>query len=209
VTHRTPACNVADVADEVHRLDGALLAASMIQVLPGFHVLPAPEEPEQALRVRPDSIEPLLRVAAAEYDVVIVDAGRTLDDVTVRAMDQSDIVYAVLQLNLPFIRDAKRLLHALSALGYRKDKIKLLVNRFRKGGAITLEDVAGTLRHEIFRTVPNSFEAVAASVDQGVPIGKLFARDPVAKCLRELAALLVEAKKASAGGWLRSVLSRA
>jgi pilus assembly protein CpaE len=207
VTHRTPSCTVADVADEVHRLDGALLASSMIQVLPNFHILPAPDEPEQALRVRPESIEPLLRVAAAEYDVVIIDAGRSLDDVTVRAMDQSDVVYAVLQLNLPFIRDAKRLMHALSALGYGKDKVKLLVNRFHKGGAITLEDLAETLRHEVFRTVPNSFDAVAASVNQGVPILKLSARDPVAKGLREMAGSLIE-KKVESGGWLRR-LSRA
>lgn len=206
VTHRVPARTLADVADEAHRLDASLLANSMLQVLPNFHILPAPEDPEQALRVRPESIDPLLEVAGSAYDVVIVDAGRTLDDVTVRAMDRSDTVYAVLQLNLPFLRDAKRLLRVLTSLGYGRDKVKLVVNRFHKRSTITLEDLQETLQHEVFRTLPNSFDAVTASVNQGVPIFKLASRDPVSRGLREIAGTLVEAKK-EAGGW-RRLLSR-
>jgi pilus assembly protein CpaE len=207
VTHRPVTTTVADVSAGSHRLDAAMLASSMMQVLPNFHLLPAPEDPAQALRVRPESIEALLAVARAEYDVVVIDAGRSLDDVTVRALDAADAVFPVLQLNLPSLRDAKRLLNALATLGYGADKVKLLVNRQAKGTVISLEDVAKTLRREPFLAVPNSFEAVGAAVDQGVPVFKLAPRDPVAKALQELAGRLVERKKEE-GGWLRSVFSR-
>jgi len=207
VTHRVPACNLADAADQVHRLDGALLASYMIQIGPGFGLLPAPEGPEQALRVRPESIEPLLRIAAATHDVVILDTSRALDELTVRALDHCQALYAVLQLNLPFLHDASRLLHALGALGYGKDKVRLLVNRFHKGGPISVEDVAHTVRHTVFRTIPNSFHAVADSVDQGVPLSTLAPRDPVTRVLAEFAASLVDSKQAAPAGWLRSVLS--
>jgi pilus assembly protein CpaE len=201
VTHRVPTSTLADVAEQIHRLDAELLAAAMLQVLPNFHVLPAPEDPEQALRVPPESIEPLLRLAAAEYDVVIVDAGRSLDDVTVRALDRSDTVYAVLQLNLPFLRDGKRLLRSLASLGYARDKVKLVANRFHKSSPITLQDVRETLGQEVFFTVPNSFDTVTASVNQGVPVLKLAARDAVTRGLRDLVGTLVEKKEA--GGWRR------
>jgi pilus assembly protein CpaE len=207
VTHRAVTTTVAEVSAQMHRLDGAMLASSMMQVLPNFHLLPAPEEPEQALRVRPECIEPLLALARAHYEIVVVDAGRSLDDVTVRAMDAADTLFLVLQLNLPSLRDAKRLLTALTALGYSREKIRVLVNRYRKGTAIALEDVTETLRRDVFMAIPNSFDAVGASVDQGVPIFKLAPRDPVARALREIAATLVESKKEE-GGWLRNVLSR-
>ena len=96
---------------------------------------------------------------------------------------------------------------ALTALGYSREKIRVLVNRSRKGTAIALEDVTETLRRDVFMAIPNSFDAVGASVDQGVPIFKLAPRDPVARALREIAATLVESKKEE-GGWLRNVLSR-
>ena len=44
-----------------------------------------------------------------------------------------------LQITLPFIRDARRLLDVLRSLGYSQEKIKLLVNRYEKGGDIRLE----------------------------------------------------------------------
>jgi pilus assembly protein CpaE len=204
VSERVPTTTLADVSRQIHRLDAAFLASSMIQVLPNFAVLPAPEEPDQALHIRPEQIEALLWVAASHYDVVIVDVGRSLDDITVRALDRSDTIFPVLQLTLPFVRDAKRLLHALTALGYGRGKVKLLVNRYEKGGAIGVEDVAQTLRHDVFRTIPNSFSAVAASVNQGVPIIKLAGRDPVAKAVRDMATAFAETNKG--GSWLKSLL---
>lgn len=206
VSSRAPASTLADVARQVHRLDGPFLASSMIPVLPNYHVLAAPAEPEHALDIRPEQIDALLWTAASHYDIVIVDAGRSLDSITVRAMNQSRMILAVLQPALPFVRDARRLLHALSALGYGKDKVRLLVNRCAKGDAITLQDVARTLRHEVFRTVPNSFNAVADSINQGVPIVTLASRDPVAKALRKLArALAPDGNEVS--GWLKGLLS--
>jgi pilus assembly protein CpaE len=204
VSDCVPTSTLADVTRQVHRLDGSFLVSSMIHVLPNYHVLAAPEEAEQALQIRPEQIDALLSVAESHYDFVVIDAGRSLDEVTVRAMDQSQAIFPVLQLTLPFVRDGKRLLHALGALGYGKDKVKLLVNRQEKKGAISLEDVAETLGREVFRTIPNCFSAVADSINQGVPILKLAPRDPVSKALREMAGALAAVKKGS--GWLRGLL---
>jgi pilus assembly protein CpaE len=208
VTQRAASATLADVAQQVQRLDAPLLMSSMVHVLPNFHLLPAPEEPEQALHIRPEHIDPLLSVAAGAYDFVIIDAGRSLNDVSVRAMDHSETVFAVLQLNLPFLRDAKRLLHALGALGYAKEKVRLVVNRFEEKAAISLADVTETLRREIFKTIPNSFAAVSASMNQGEPISRLSPRDAVTRALRELAAVLLPPVKPSTG-WLRGLLARA
>jgi len=208
LTQRRAQCSVADVAREVHRLDGALLGSSMVQVTPSLHVLPAPESPEQAAQVNPESITPLLQVATAEYDHVIVDAGRSLEPVTLRALDYADLVYAVLELDVPSLHDAKRMLQALSGLGYGKDKLRLVVNRYERGGRVTLDDAAAALRWQVAHTLPNSFRAVAASINEGVPILQLAARDPVASGLREIARSLVGAPKSEpARGWLRTVLS--
>ena len=205
ISERSPSSNLAEVARQAHKLDAALLESSMLQVLPNLHVLAAPEEPEQALQIRAEHIDVLLWTAASHYDVVIIDAGRSLDDVTVRAMDLSDTVFAVLQMSLPFVRDAKRLLRAMTALGYGKDKIKLVINRFEKRAALTLAEVTAALGHEVFRTIPNSFASVSDSVNQGIAIAKLTARDPVAKALHDMAGSLVAIKNEPAG-WLSSWL---
>jgi len=205
VTQRRPTCTLAEVAQQVRRLDGELLASSMLQISPGFHVLAAPDAPERTEEISAESIDRLLEVAAGRYDVVVVDAGRTLDERSLRALDRAERIMPVLQLSVPSLHGAKRLLGMLGALGYGKDKIRLLVNRYDKAGPITLGDAAGTLRQEPWRAIPNSYRAAADAVNQGVPLLELAPRDPIARALREIAAELLELKKSS-GGWLRSVL---
>lgn len=209
VSDRVPANTLADVADNITRLDASFLASSMVEVLPNFSVLAAPEDPERAAEVKPEHIEVLLKLAQAHYDYVILDIGRSLDAVSVKALDHTDLIFLVLQETLPFIRDSKRLVHALFSLGYAREKIHLIINRYEKGGDIRLEDVERTLEMKVFNTIPNSFEAVSKSVNQGVPIMKIAKHDPVTKALREMALELVAGGEASNGGWLAHLLHHA
>jgi pilus assembly protein CpaE len=206
ISDHVPANTLADVARNIARLDASFLASSMVDVLPNFGVLAAPEDPEHAAEVRPEHIDVLLDLARAHYDHVILDIGRNLTAATVKALDHADVIFPVLQETLPFIRDAKRLIHALYGLGYARDKIHLIINRYEKGGDIRLEDVERALEMKVFSTIPNSFEAVSKSVNQGVPIMKIARHDPVTKALRELAQDLVEGGDAKKGGWLAHLL---
>lgn len=206
VHDRPPRSSIADVARQIQRVDGAFLWTSMIQVLPNFGVLAAPEEPEKAVEVKPEHVGQLLQVAIRNYDFVILDIGRVLDAVSVKALDHADMIFPVLQLTLPFIRDAKRLMNVFRSLGYHAEKTRLIVNRYEKGGEITLPDVEDTLGVKVFRTVPNSFAAVAQSVNQGVPVIKLAKRDPVSRELHSIAHELVHGA-GHGEGWLKNIFS--
>ncbi len=78
----------------------------------------------------------VLRVARQHYDYVLLDVGRQIDAVSLRALDVTDTIYPVLQLALPDIRDARRLLDIFRSLGYVLDNIRLIVNRYEKGGKL-------------------------------------------------------------------------
>lgn len=186
-----PAHSVADVAHNIARLDASFLAASVINVSPNYAVLAAPDDPAYASEVKPEHIEVLLGLAVKYYDFVIVDASRTLDAVTLKALDRADTIFPVLQLTLPFMRDASRLLALFRALGYAKDKIRVLVNRHEKGGDITLDDIKRSFGVEAFKTIPNSYQAVASAVNQGRAIASFARGNPVAKAIQELAQSLV------------------
>ena len=206
ISDHVPANTLADVARNISRLDASFLASSMIEVLPNYGVLAAPEEPERAAEVKPEHIDMLLNLAKAHYDYVILDIDRNLNAASVKALDHADVIFPVLQETLPFIRDAKRLIQALYGLGYTRDKIHLIINRYEKGGDIRLEDVERALEMKVFSTIPNSFEAVSKSVNLGVPIMKIAKHDPVTKALRGLSQDIVEGGDARKGGWLAHLL---
>jgi pilus assembly protein CpaE len=205
---RKPATNLADVARNIERLDASFLAGNLVKISPNYGVLAAPEDPGQAIEVKPEHIDALLNVAANHYDFVILDAARVLDAVTIKALDRADYVFPVIQLTLPFLRDASRLISAFRTLGYSREKIRLLVNRLEKSSELTLADVERTLGLSAFKTLPNSYQAVAAAVNHGQPLASMARGNPVAKGLQELARTLIP-PSTEGGGLLGRLLRRA
>lgn len=204
-----PSNTLAEVSKGIRRLDASLLNSSMIPILPNFSVLAAPEDAESAQDVKPEHIDTLIKLTTSENDFVFVDIGRTLNATAVKALDHADHIFVVLQETLPFIRDSKRLLHALHSLGYAKDKIRILLNRYEKGGEIRMADVEMALGTKVFKTIPNSYAAVSASVNQGVPIMEIAKQDAVTKALREIAQGFVEQPAVKKTGWLGGFLHHA
>lgn len=209
VSDRRPAMTIADLSREMNRVDPGFLRSSLIDVLPNYGVLAAPNDPAQSAEVRPAHVDSILRIARTEWDYVIIDAGRSLDAVSVRALDLADFILPVLQLTLPFIRDGKRLLDLMRSLDYPPSKIRPIVNRLEKSSELTIADLERTLGTKVYATVPNHYASVAASVNQGVPILKLAPKSPVSKALTQLASEIdAPAARSGEGGWLTRLLAR-
>ncbi|MDC8759254.1 AAA family ATPase [Janthinobacterium fluminis] len=209
VSDSKPVATLSNVAQQIHRLDPSFLTSSMVHVTPNFGVLAAPEDPAHANDVKPEHIDQLLKLARRQYDFILLDVGRSLDAVSVRALDQADMIFPILQATLPYIRDGKRLLDVFRSLDYRRDKIHLILNRYSANDEIRQRDLENAYGARIFKSIPNHYEAAAASVNQGVPIIKLARASPISKSLLDFAQSLAGQPEQSNQGWLARVFQRA
>jgi pilus assembly protein CpaE len=185
-----PASTLADLAKDIGRLDATLLAATSVKVTPNFSVLAAPEDLANAMEIKPEHIDQILAVAAANYDFVLLDMPRVLDPLAIHALDRAHRIYAVLQAGLTAVRHAAKLLEVFRSLGYPAEKTELIVNRFEKGNEIGIDEVRRTLGKVQVNTVPNSYKEVNASINHGDPLVKVLRTNAVARQLAELAAAL-------------------
>jgi len=202
--------DVAEVARSIGRLDADLLRASMVQVSGNLSVLAAPEDLSQALEVKAAHVEAIIKEARQVFDYVVLDVGRSIDTVSLKALDLATHVLPVLQLSLPQIRDAKRLRALFRSLEYAPEKIHWVVNRHQKGGEIDLESMEQTLGVKGLTTIPNHFKGVNASVNQGIPIDRLAPGNPVARALGDLARKVAPLQgSARKDGWLASMFGNA
>lgn len=197
--------DVAEVARSIGRLDAALLRSSMVAVSDTLSVLPVPAELSQALEVKAAHIEAIVKQARQMFDFVVLDVGRSIDALSLQALDQATRIFPVLQLSVPQARDAKRLRTLFRSLEYPAARINWLVNRYQKGGDITLESLQQALGSMSLRTIPNHFSGVSASVNQGVPIDRLTRSNPVARALHDLALSIAPVEGAKSSGWLSSM----
>jgi len=182
-----PLATLSDVATQIHRLDPSFLASSMVAVTPNFGILAAPSDPAHASDVKPEHIDAILKLARRQYDFIVLDVGRSLDPVSIRALDHADTIYPVLQMTLPYIRDGKRLLTVFRNLDYGKDKVELIVNRHDKNSDIRLKDLEEAFDSPAMRTMPNNYDAAAKSVNQGVPVTRLAPDSPLSVALMAMA----------------------
>lgn len=197
--------DVAEVARSIGRLDAALLRSSMVTVSDTLSVLPAPAELSQALEVKAAHIGAIIKQARQMFDFVVLDVGRSIDALSLQALDQATRIFPVLQLSVPQARDAKRLRTLFRSLEYPASRINWMVNRYQKGGDITLESLQQALGSTGLRTIPNHFNGVSASVNQGVPIDRLARSNPVARALHDLALSIAPVEAGKNSGWLSSV----
>lgn len=208
LSNQFPAATLLDVAHGIHRLDQSLLSTSMVHVTPDLAVLAAPEDASHAEDVTPEDIDALIKLARTQFDFIVIDVGRNLNALTIKALDLADMIFPVVQTTLPFIRDGKRLLEAFSNLNYPKNKIHLIVNRLIKGGDIQLHHVEQGLKTKVSRSIPNHYETVAASVNQGVPITKLAHNSPVSKALVKWSEDLISSQDKKEKSWMKRTFKR-
>ena len=195
-----PPSTLTDVCAGFKRLDAAFLESACVKLPSGLHLLPAPKNPVDAEIVKPEHIEGIVALARTRYDFIIIDAGRIMEAAVIKALDMADHIYPVLQLMLPYLRDAKRLKDIFKELGYSETKVRWIINRYSKKTSLSLVDAQRVLT-EAYWLVPNDHENVLQSVNQGIPIIELAPGSTCAQSLMEWVSQLLPHEKKQHDGF--------
>lgn len=191
VTERRPTTSILDVAQQSDRLDADLLDASVMKLSEKLHLLPSAghsywrdDEDAQGDKLQPTVLEKILALALSEYDFVFLDLGSELDPSTVKALAMAEQIFLILQLTLPAIQEMSYMTKVFRDMRHGEGKVQLIVNRYEKQGSIRLEDVERIVKTKVVRTIPSSYYAVVAAVNQAKPLVELFPDDVVSRAIQ-------------------------
>ncbi|GAB3628026.1 flp pilus assembly protein, ATPase CpaE [Pandoraea terrae] len=208
VSEVTPPATLAEVSTQIDRLDPAFLEACLTHISNSFDVLAGAADPAKAKEVKAEHLQRILNLVRHEYDLIIFDIGQSLSNVSIVALDQSECIFSVLQLSVPYLRGGRRLLDIFRSLGYRADKVRVVVNRYEKKGAVGLPELEKALGLRVASVIPEDGASVSASVNQGVPILRLAKSSGVAKGLSELVRSLSPPPSTRRSGILQRIFSK-
>ncbi len=159
--------DLAPRADELDLdiIDGVLLkhAAS------GIRVLAAPAKPEHADHVSADQFSKLVKYLRQVYAYVVVDTAHTLNDITLAALDVSDVIVLVCTQDIPAIKNVRLFLDLLTTIGVPRERLCLVMNKYDKRISITPEKISENLKHPVSGVIPLEEAVVIPSVNRGVP----------------------------------------
>src|SRR4051812_14358606 len=161
--------SIADVAREMVGGDLGTLESTLVDHSTGVRVLMAPPSPEMAELITPDHLTKIVAALRETHDLVVIDSSPLLQDVTLAFLDQSDIVFAVLTLEITNIKNMRQFLALTDQLGYPEDKVRLVLNRADSGYGIRQQDVESSIGRKISHSVMSDGRTVVYALNRGVP----------------------------------------
>ena len=152
--------SILDAISNLPRLDRSYWRALVGEVNGGPEILAAPE----ALGIKESpgaqEIRQALQFMRTQYEYVLLDLGRGLNPVNLAALDQVDETFLITTLEVPALRQARKLLGALSARGYNASRIRLVINRMPKRPDVTPSELESMLGTPIYAHIPNDYHAL-------------------------------------------------
>jgi len=163
----------------------------------GLSVLPAPANPLDWRTVDGDALRPLIVQLARQFDVVVVDTGSTLSDVTVAALQSAAQILWVTTPEYASVHDSLQALSALRGIGLADERIRLVLNVASADSGVRPASVEEALGRPIFWSVPYD-RRLRRAAQLGEPLVDAQPNSPAAASLRDLADLLTGAIKTPA-----------
>lgn len=179
---------ILDLAPRSDELEPEIVESVLIKhTSSGLRILAAPAKPEHADHVSSDQFTKLLKYLRQIYAYVIVDTTHVLNDITLAALDISDVVVLVVTQDIPAIKNTRLFLDLLTTIGVNRNRICFVMNRYDKRISITPDKVSENLKQEIVGVIPLDERIVIPSVNRGVPFMVDNMTQPCARAVFSLA----------------------
>ena len=146
-------------------------------------VLLAPPRIEMAEMVLIRDVEKTLSLLRRLYDLVIVDTGVGLDELTLALLDQADTILEIVTYDATTIRNTIAMSETFQKIGYPPSKVQYLVNRGDAPAGIDPNDLRVALGREPEFKIRSEGQIVGPASNQGLPF---VTTDPAAGVSRDV-----------------------
>jgi pilus assembly protein CpaE len=163
-------------------------------------VLLAPPRIEMAEMVLIRDLEKTLSLMRRLYDLVIVDTGVGLDELTLALLDQADTILEIVTYDATTIRNTIAMAETFQKIGYPPSKVQYLVNRADAAAGIDPSDLRQALGREPEFKVRSEGPVVGPASNQGAPFVTAEPGAGVSKDVVEVAKQLLGPAAARSGG---------
>ncbi len=179
-----PDYTIQDVAENITRLDYSLLKRSLTRHDCGVFLLPRPVHLDDNLKITAEQLRRVIALLKSTFTHLVIDVSKSFGALDMAALEVSETVLLVTQLDLPCLRNVVRLMQYFDHTEGLTNKIRIVVNRVGlEDTQISLNKALETIGREISYQVPNDFATMVEARNNGVP---LIMQSPKAKLTRAI-----------------------
>jgi pilus assembly protein CpaE len=181
-----PSYSIAELCQNVRRLDASLLEGCLVPHSSGVQLLAAPTRVADSIHVTPEGINEVLSLVAHRFPFVIVDLGDSFRFERKSLLLDADLILLALRLDFTCLRNTRAALEYLRDIGVSPDRVQIVVNRFGQPNEIAAAAAEEALGVKISHYLPDEAKTVNRANNNGVPV---LLQSPSAKVSRRIAEL--------------------
>lgn len=205
-----PDYTLSDIAQNIARLDFALLKRSLTKHASGLYLLPRPVQLQESATITAADLQRVIGMLKATFTHLILDLSKSYTEFDVLALREAEHVLLITQLDLPSLRNVVRLMASFGEMDGVKEKTRIVVNRVGlDSGQISLKKAKETIGGEIFWQIPNDYRVMSEVRNNGIPLLEQAPKANISLSIAGLAATLSEAidpaaigERGKSGRWL-------
>lgn len=162
----------------------------------GLSVLASPTSPELAEYVQSNHAKAIIDVARNYFEYVIIDCGCALTDPVITALESSDDIFVVNDVNILSLKRAKLCQNVLQQIS-QQDKVKLIINKNVKKNNVKISDFENLLNMEAYAVISSDLKTVNNSLNSGQSLITFKPRSVIAKDIVNFANKLILEREGS------------
>ena len=167
ITKTKAVYSILDAVNNLHRLDISYWKALVSNGIPGVEIVSSPLALATKQQPKDEQVRQVVAFARPHYDWTLADLGRSLNHLSMAALEEIDDVYLVTTLEVPALHQSKQIVQTLLDSGYGKARIRLVLNRSPKRLDITPAELEKMLGLPIFCMVPNDYPELYETYAEG------------------------------------------
>lgn len=183
-----PKFDMGEIMRNLNRLDALYLMDILSRHESGLRILPCPSASDDLQMISPDTVTGVLGMLTDLFELVVVDMGIYLDEVTLTVMELSEATLLVTEQSLTCLTSLKRMVeHVRASQSEQAQKLRVVVNRARSDGDISSRDMEEIAGIKAFHELPLEYETAVEAINHGQTILAMAPKSALAKSVRALA----------------------
>lgn len=160
----TPKKNCAELCQGIH-IKSHDVMHYVTRGKDGVDILPRPRFPEQAELFVPEKVRTIIECVAREYEYIVVDMQSMMEEPNLTILDISDEVFMIITPEIPALSRMVAWLRLMDKLGFQRKRIRLILNKFREQGLISVKDIEKRIGQKLLGVIPYDYETIVTSIN--------------------------------------------
>lgn len=195
---------IYEMLSDTEAMDSESFMQAMLAFNDKLHVLTAPTDMLPLDFVTSEDVNRIIDLARHNFDYVVIDMPSTLVSWTEAVLNQADVYFSTLELDMRSAQNVLRMVRALKSEDLPYQKLRFVLNRAPKftdlNGKSRVKRLCESLDITIEIQMPDGGKQVVQAGDHGLPMALSAAKSPLRKEYAKLAKSLHELNQSADTG---------